>query len=86
MCLSGVKRRGGPEHPDSGFEESNVSWGDKPCDHPNIVKERYLGMHTTDYVCSTCGKQFLSCAEWEEEREQIEAEARQIATDRRPVG
>jgi len=30
-------------------------WGDKPCDHPSIVKEYYLGTHTMDYVCTVCG-------------------------------
>lgn len=30
-------------------------WGDKPCDHPHLEKEYYLGTATGDYVCTTCG-------------------------------
>lgn len=30
-------------------------WGDKPCNHPNVEKEYYLGTATGDYVCTTCG-------------------------------
>lgn len=33
-------------------------WGDKPCSHPHLVKEYYLGSHTEDYVCTTCGRSF----------------------------
>jgi len=31
-------------------------WGDKPCDHPYLEKEYHLGMHTGDYICTTCGE------------------------------
>lgn len=31
-------------------------WGDKPCDHPQIEKEYYLGSDTGDYVCIRCGR------------------------------
>ncbi|MDT3417203.1 hypothetical protein QO009_003098 [Brevibacillus aydinogluensis] len=31
-------------------------WGDKPCDHPYLDKEYYLGGQTGDYVCIQCGK------------------------------
>lgn len=41
-------------------------WGDKPCDHPNFEKEYYLGAHTMDYVCSTCGRDFTG-----QERDEI---------------
>ena len=34
------------------------NWGDKPCNHPNIEKEYYLGSATGDKVCSRCGKIF----------------------------
>jgi transcription initiation factor TFIIIB Brf1 subunit/transcription initiation factor TFIIB len=30
-------------------------WGDKPCSHPKIMKEYYLGSQTGDKVCTTCG-------------------------------
>lgn len=33
-----------------------ASWGDKPCDHPNLDKEYMNGMATGDYVCTTCGE------------------------------
>ena len=33
-------------------------WGDKPCDHPTLDKEYYLGAQTGDYVCETCGACF----------------------------
>jgi hypothetical protein len=33
-------------------------WGGKPCDHPELEKEYYLGADTKDYVCTTCGSDF----------------------------
>lgn len=36
-------------------EQLQKEWGDKPCDHPFIEKEYYLGTSTGDRVCSTCG-------------------------------
>lgn len=35
--------------------ELRKEWGDKPCSHPTIVKEYYLGSNTGDYICTTCG-------------------------------
>ncbi|OHB62729.1 MAG: hypothetical protein A2Y76_10245 [Planctomycetes bacterium RBG_13_60_9] len=35
-------------------------WGEKPCSHDHIEKEYYLGAHTGDYVCTTCGQDFSS--------------------------
>ena len=32
------------------------SWGNRPCSHPRLEKEYYLGMATGDYVCTTCGQ------------------------------
>lgn len=32
-------------------------WGDKPCDHPKVEKEYYLGSDTGDKVCTTCGRE-----------------------------
>jgi hypothetical protein len=34
------------------------SWGDKPCDHPCIEKEFYVGAFLINYVCTQCGKEF----------------------------
>ncbi len=31
-------------------------WGDKPCDHPSIVRESNMGFSTGDYVCTQCGR------------------------------
>jgi len=31
-------------------------WGNKPCNHPYVLKEYYLGAHTGDYVCTQCGE------------------------------
>ncbi|OMD74241.1 hypothetical protein BSK50_21305 [Paenibacillus odorifer] len=40
-------------------EEIRRQWkeknGDKPCNHPNLLKEYYLGSSTGDYVCDQCG-------------------------------
>lgn len=35
------------------------------CKHPRIEKEYYLGTHTGDYVCSSCGKNYMSRKDWE---------------------
>ena len=32
-------------------------WGDKPCEHPKLMKEYYLGSQTGDYICTTCGQE-----------------------------
>lgn len=32
------------------------AWGEKPCDHPKLEREYYLGVSTGDYVCTQCGK------------------------------
>jgi len=36
-------------------EKIRKQWGDKPCDHPHLEKEYYLGAATGDYVCTQCG-------------------------------
>lgn len=33
-------------------------WGDKPCDHPVLVKEKYVGTFLVTWVCTTCGREF----------------------------
>ncbi len=38
-------------------KELEKDWGNKPCNHPRIEKEYYLGTQTGDYVCTTCGVQ-----------------------------
>jgi len=37
-------------------EKLRKAWGDKPCNHPKLEKEYYLGTATDDYVCTQCGK------------------------------
>ena len=37
-------------------KELQKQWGDKPCNHPELAKEYYLGSDTGDYVCTTCGE------------------------------
>ncbi|GAB4073247.1 hypothetical protein GCM10028778_08060 [Barrientosiimonas marina] len=37
-------------------EEIRKEWGNKPCEHPTITKEYYLGAQTGDYVCTQCGQ------------------------------
>ncbi len=32
--------------------------GSPPCDHPGTEREYYLGGHTGDRVCVTCGETF----------------------------
>ena len=34
-------------------------WGDKPCDHPNVIQEHYLGSGTGDYACTVCGRDIV---------------------------
>ena len=38
------------------IEELRKEWGTKPCDHPNVEKEYYLGAQTGDYACTQCGR------------------------------
>jgi hypothetical protein len=33
-------------------------WGDRPCDHPALEKETYVGAFLITWVCTTCGKEF----------------------------
>ena len=34
------------------------SWGNKPCDHPHLEKEYYVGAFLINYVCTQCGQEF----------------------------
>lgn len=34
------------------------SWGKKPCSHPHVEKEYYVGAFLTNYVCTQCGEEF----------------------------
>ena len=38
--------------------EIENEWGDKPCSHPNIVREYYFSSQTGDYRCTQCGATF----------------------------
>ena len=33
-------------------------WGKKPCDHPRLEKEFYVGAFLINYVCIKCGQEF----------------------------
>lgn len=37
-------------------KELREKWGNKPCNHPILDKEYYLGTQTGDYICTQCGK------------------------------
>jgi hypothetical protein len=39
-------------------QKQKEAWGDKPCDHPHIEKEYYVGAFLINYVCTQCGKEF----------------------------
>ena len=49
-------------------EELRRLWGDKPCEHPKLDKEYILGAQTGDFICTTCGKVFMSREEADRER------------------
>jgi hypothetical protein len=36
------------------------AWGTKPCRHPVIESEYFMGQNTGKTVCTVCGKLFLS--------------------------
>jgi len=48
--------------------ERREEWGEKPCNHDHVEREYYLGAHTGDYVCTTCGRDFTSMEEVERDR------------------
>ncbi len=48
------------------------AWGDKPCSHPQLVKEYFLGMKTGDLVCTTCGRDFVNFTEAKEDAQKYE--------------
>ncbi|MEH7374467.1 hypothetical protein [Neobacillus drentensis] len=61
----------------SAARELKEEWkekGNKPCSHPQIVKEYILGSQTGDYVCSTCG--------YEGTKETFEKLRKQLSTDK----
>jgi hypothetical protein len=41
------------------------SWGNKPCDHPHLEKEYYVGAFLINYVCVQCGKEFTISQKFE---------------------
>ena len=49
------------------------TWGKKPCDHPCLEKEYYVGAFLINYVCIQCGKEFTIAQklELDEEKEEI---------------
>jgi hypothetical protein len=34
------------------------TWGNKPCNHPTLEKEFYVGAFLINWVCTQCGKEF----------------------------
>jgi hypothetical protein len=34
------------------------AWGKKPCEHPHLEKEYYVGAFLINWVCTQCGKEF----------------------------
>lgn len=55
-------------------------WGDKPCSHPHLGREYYLGSGTGDYVCTTCGSDFTK-REAQEIRKKQREEKNHIDSD-----
>jgi hypothetical protein len=39
-------------------QKQKEAWGDKPCDHPHLEKEYYVGCFLINYVCTQCGREF----------------------------
>jgi hypothetical protein len=39
-------------------QKQKETWGDKPCNHPHLEKEYYVGAFLINYVCTQCGKEF----------------------------
>ena len=37
-------------------KEKRAEWGDKPCHHPRIIEEHFLGMATGAHACTVCGR------------------------------
>lgn len=56
-------------------ERLRQEWGDKPCSHPKVEREYYLGTDTGDYDCTTCGECFASKEEWREAQAKAEQRA-----------
>lgn len=38
------------------------AWGTKPCKHPTMETEYFMGQNTGKTVCTVCGKLFLAVA------------------------
>lgn len=50
-------------------ERLRKNWGNKPCNHSEIRREKHdLGGATGDYVCTQCGKVFIEGEEWERKK------------------
>ena len=50
------------------------AWGNKPCDHPKLEKEYFLGSATNDYVCTQCGMAGWG-SQWNEEGKDLQEES-----------
>lgn len=56
------------------------AWGDKPCTHPNITKERGPMGQQTDYACTICGAVSWNKSELEEEGKRVEESFKENTT------
>jgi hypothetical protein len=39
-------------------QKQKDAWENKPCDHPHLEKEYYVGCYLINFVCTQCGKEF----------------------------
>lgn len=63
-----------------------AKWGDKPCEHPGVLREYVRGSATGDYICARCGeagwgKDWVEKEKPEEKRHEGTAADRQIEED-----
>ena len=49
------------------------SWNKKPCDHPHLEKEYYVGAFLINWICTQCGQEFTIAQKFEmdEERKKL---------------
>ena len=45
-------------------------WEGKPCNHPHLEEEYYLGAFLINYVCTQCGKEFSIAQKLEMDKNQ----------------
>lgn len=40
-------------------------WGNRPCSHPRLEKEYYVGAFLINWVCTQCGQEFSIASKME---------------------